>query len=121
VNRELLYTARRIVEATTLKVATPGWATTGNPTESEWRNPVTGYSVLTSVLLASRMATDTSWFIGDVTKAFRYMENWPLAVVTAPANSDDEFKRDIVQQFKASERGQYATVEPRAMCKSTVA
>jgi hypothetical protein len=121
VNRELLYTARRIVEATTLKVATPGWATTGNPSEAEWKNPVTGYSVLTSVLLASRMATDTSWFIGDVTKAFRYMENWPLAVVSAPANSDDDFKRDIVQQFKASERGQYATVEPRAMNKSTVA
>lgn len=121
VNRELLYTARRIVNATELSVATPGFATTGNPTETKTANPISGYSIVTSVLLASRMATDTSWFIGDVTKAFRYMENWPLAVVQAPANSDDEFKRDIVQQFKASERGQYATFEPRAMNKSTVA
>lgn len=121
VTRSLLYTARRIVEATTLKVATPGYATGGNPTETETGNPISGYTVVSSLLLSGRLATDTDWFIGDVTKLARYMENWPLSVVQAPANGEAEFERDVVAQFKSSERGAYATTEPRAMGKSTVA
>lgn len=121
VTRGLLYTAKRIIGATQLRTATPGYATSANPTETEWGNPITGYSVMTSLLLASRLATDTDWFLGDFTKFAKYMENWPLSVVTAAPNSDDEFNRDIVQKFKASERGQFATVEPRAVSKCTVA
>ena len=37
--------------------------------------------------------------------AFAYMENWPITVVQAPANSEAEFNQDIVARFKASERG----------------
>ena len=65
------------------------------------------------------MATDTSWFLGNPRKAFAYMENWPLTTVQAPTNSHDEFHRDIVAQYKASERGATATLEPRYMCKAT--
>jgi hypothetical protein len=47
------------------------------------------------------------------------MENWPLAVVQAPANSEVEFTHDIVLRWKASERGAAATLEPRYMARST--
>jgi hypothetical protein len=119
VARQLLYTARRIVNATEIRVNTPGFATSGNPTETVTANPVVGYQVVTSALLAARMAVDTNWFIGDLTRAFAYMENWPLTVVQAPSNSEVEFTHDIVMRWKASERGACATLEPRCMHKST--
>ncbi|HBH54424.1 MAG TPA: hypothetical protein DDY91_21270 [Planctomycetaceae bacterium] len=118
VPRGLLYTARRITGATEIRVQTPGFATAGNPTETAASNPVNGYQVVSSNLLTSRLANKTCWFIGDVTKAFAYMENWPLAVVQAPANSEVEFTHDIVLRWKASERGAAATLEPRYMAKN---
>ena len=119
VTRQRLQAARRVLTATTLRTATPGYATSGTPTETEWANPVNGYTIRWSRLLAARMATDTTWYIGDVAKAFKYMENWPLTVVTAPANSEAEFTQDIVQRYKVSDRGTFSTWEPRAMVKCT--
>ncbi len=119
VTRDLLYTARRIVNATEIRTATPGYATSANPSETAWANPISGYTVISSLLLKARMATDTSWFIGDLNKAVRYMENWPLTVVSAPSNSEAEFTQDVVVRFKASERGAAAVFEPRAMVKNT--
>jgi hypothetical protein len=46
------------------------------------------------------------------------MENWPLSVVQAPANSEVEFTQDVVLRWKASERGAAATLEPRYMQKN---
>ncbi len=119
VTRQNLFTARRIVNATEVIVQTPGFATSGNPTETKAANPVSNYTIATSNQLSARMATKTSWFLGDPAKAFRYMENWPITVVQAPANSEAEFTLDVVQRFKASERGAFATMEPRAMVKNT--
>lgn len=119
VTRQLLYTARRVINATEITVATPGYATSGNPTETKVGNPISNYTIVSSQQLAARMATDTSWFLGDLNKAFAYMENWPLTVVQAPANSEAEFTLDVVMRFKASERGAAATLEPRAMVKCT--
>ena len=119
VTRQLLYTARRIINATQLTVTSPGYATTGNPTETVTSNPIQGYTIVSTNQLAARMATDTSWFLGDPRKAFRYMENWPLTVVQAPANNEAEFTSDVVMRFKASERGAYATIDPRYMVKCT--
>ena len=119
VTRQLLYTARRVVNATEITVTTPGYATSGNPTDTKVANPVQNYAIVSSQLLAARMATDTSWFLGDLQRAFAYLENWPLTVVQAPANSEAEFNLDVVMRFKASERGAAATLEPRAMVKCT--
>lgn len=122
VTKQLEQTANRIVNATEIEVVTPGYATSGNPQVTKVGNPYKSkYQVVTSKLLAARLATDTDWFLGNITEAFRYMENFPLAVVQAPSNSNDEFHRDIVTQYKASERGQFATFDPRFMSKSTVA
>ena len=42
-----------------------------------------------------------------------------MTVIEAPPNNPDEFHRDVVAQFRASERGEFATREPRYMGKST--
>jgi hypothetical protein len=117
----LYMTALNIRNATEIVTVTPGYATSANPIETRGPNPVGGrFEVLSSQLLADRLATDTDWFYGDPTQAAVYMENWPLTTVQAPPNVSDEFNRDIVMQFKSSERGQYAVIEPRRLGKSTV-
>ncbi len=120
VTDSLAATALRIRNATEVTVVSPGYATSGNPIETKSPNPVAGtFEVLTSPMLANRLATDTDWFYGDPTRAIKWMQNWAMAVVQAPPNSHNEFHRDIVLEFKASERGEYAVVEPRALEKNT--
>jgi hypothetical protein len=120
ITKQLEQTAMRILNATEIRVATPGWATTGNPTETLLQNPYrTKYMPVTSRLLAARLATDTTWFLGDISKAFRYRVAEPMNVAQAGANSEDEFKRRIVQQFRVNERGAYYTVNPRYMVTCT--
>ena len=117
---ELIQTARRILSATEIRVATPGYATTGNPTQTNMPNPYSGkYQSVTSRLLAQRMATDTSWFLGDVSKYAKYMVAEPMTTVQAPSNNKDEFERRIVQQYRVNERGAFVVVQPRAIVKST--
>jgi hypothetical protein len=122
VTKQLEATAFRIINATEIEVTTPGYATSGNPTGTLVANPYRGrYTLRTSRLLAARLATDTHWFLGNIAKQCRYMENWPITVVQAPNNSEAEFQQDVVQRFKASERGAYVTVEPRVTTQCTVA
>ena len=114
--QQLEMTAKRIRNATEITVVTPGFATTGNPTETRVANPMQGaFEVVTSPLVAARLATDTSWFYGDPRKAFVFMECWPLSVEQAPTTSEDNFKRDIVSQYRADRRGAYFVREPRRM------
>jgi hypothetical protein len=119
VTRQLLYTARSVLHATQIRVG--DGASVSVQTISG--NPLAGsaYNIRSSALLAARMATDTTYYLGDLKKAFAYMQNWPLTTVMAPTNSTDEFERDIVMQWKASERGATVVVEPRVITKCTVA
>jgi hypothetical protein len=118
---QLRQTVNRILTASQLHVLTPGFATTGNPTQSTFNNPYNGLvRHLTSRRLASRMATDTTWYWGSPQVAFRYIVHFPFQTVQAPPNNQLEFERDIVFQYRADERGNYATIEPRAMIKATV-
>jgi len=120
VTKSLEQTASRILQATTVNVVTPGYATSANPQETTRNNPyLNKYSLLSTRLLASRLGTDTSWFLGNPSKAFRYMVNWPMQVKQAPTNNSDEFHRDIVSQWRSDERGAFSTWEPRLMNKST--
>jgi hypothetical protein len=117
VTRQNLAKARYIMSATEIRVG-DGASTT---TQTIASNPVGGtLTIHSSQLLAARMGTDTTWYVGDVRKAFAYMQNWPITTVQAPSNTTDEFERDIVMQWKASERGAMATIEPRVMTKCTV-
>ncbi len=126
---QLVATASRILHATQVDMRSGGYAATGNLTGTYSPSPILNipgysppsYNIRTSRLLAARMTTKTSWFLGDLRKAFAYMQNWPITVVQAPANNPKEFDQDIVAQFKASERGATATTDPRYMVKSLVA
>jgi hypothetical protein len=59
------------------------------------------------------------WFLGDFSRAFAYMENWPITVTQSPPSSEADFNQDIVVRFKASERGAAAVINPRYVVKST--
>lgn len=122
VTKSLEKTALRVLNATEIRVATPGYATTGNPTLTNVANPFAGkFEVISTQLIAPRLATDTDWFYGDVTKYAKYMQVEPMQVLQAPANNEKEFNNRIVSQFRVNERGAYVVVQPRAMMKNTVA
>lgn len=119
VTKQLEKTAMRIVNATEIHVVTPGYALSNNPTLHDQRNPyMNAFNIVSSRLLAQRLALDTSWFLGSISKSFVYVVNFPMQTLTAPANSDDEFKRDIVLQTRADERGAYGTKQPRGMVRN---
>lgn len=120
VTRQNLYTARRIVNASEITVTSPGYATSGNPTESQAENPISNYKIVSSQLLAAQLATDTDWFLGDISRQLKYMENFPLTVEQAPVGSGGMWERDIAMSWKASERGAAVVVEPRVTTKCTV-
>lgn len=116
VTNSRLHTARRIISATEIRHGPQGSTAAGAVTANS-PNVLDNYRILSSRLLKARLATDTDWFLGNVRRAVNYMENWPLTTVQAPANSEDDFKRDIVMQWRTSERGAAQVVEPRALSK----
>lgn len=116
VTKQLEQTARRILSATEIRT---GDITTGAGTQTIQGNPYSNkYRLLTTKLLASRLGTDTSWFLVNF-MAWKRMVNWAPEVTQAPSNSHDEFHRDIVMQWKYSRRDAFTTVEPRLAHKST--
>ena len=122
----LQQTALRILSATELRVTTPGYATSGNPTQTVRDNPYRNYlQLLTSRLLGSRMSTaselTTDWFVGDVAAYARYFWAEKLDVAQASPDHPDNFHRRIVQQYRVNERGEFCVVQPRALVKNTVA
>lgn len=120
VTKQLEQNARRIVGATELRIAAGGYATSGNLTQTTWNNPYAAkYEVVTSRLLAARMATDTSWFLSDLSKYAKYRVAEKMNVQQAPANNEAEFTRRIVQRFRVNERGAFYVVNPRQSIKST--
>jgi hypothetical protein len=117
VTRQNLAKAMYIVNATQIRMGDGASNTTAN-----YSAPIVqSKRIVSSSLLANRMATDTTWFLGNIRETVSYMQNWPLTVVSAPANSEAEFTHDIVQRYKASERGAAAVIEPRKTTKCTVA
>lgn len=90
-------------------------------------NPLGNYRVDESRLAYRRIvasgvpAADAKkwWFLGDFSRAFAYMENWPITVTQAPLGSEADFTNDIVLRFKASERGAAAVLNPRFVVKCT--
>lgn len=120
VTKQLEAVARYNLSATSIATHVGGYATSGNLNEVTYDNPWRAkYELVTSKLLASRMATDTSWFLADVSKLAKRMVAEPLTVVQAPTNNADEFNRRIVSQHRVNERSAFVVVQPRAAVKST--
>ena len=110
--------ANYIRNATQVVIHSGGYATSGNLTETVGPNPLRPFEVVSSALFATRVTNANYWFYGDPRRYAKYMENWPITVTQAPAGSHEEFHRDVVMQYKASERGAFAVVQPRMMIKS---
>ncbi len=120
VTKGLEKVALRNLNATEIRVATPGYATSGNPTQTNVANPYAGkFEVVSSRLLAARLATDTDWFFGDATRYAKYRVAEKMNVQQAPPNNDAEFRRRVVQQFRVNEHGAFYVRQPRAIVKST--
>jgi hypothetical protein len=116
------HAAQRIFNAAEIR-----YLPTSAPTMTIAENPLSAYQVVDSRLayrriMASGVAADDAkkwWFIGDFSRAFAYMENWPITVAQSPQNSEADFNSDILVRFKASERGAAAVINPRYVVKST--
>lgn len=112
----LKHTARRVLSATETR---SGDITTGTGMQTVSVNPLDNYNVVTSRLVKTVTSSDSTWFLGDFPGAFAYMEVSPITTVQAPSNSHDEFHRDVVFQYKTSEWGAPAVLEPRKVVKCT--
>lgn len=110
--------ARMILTATAVNRHIGGYATSGNLNESISANPVPSLTIVSSAQLAARAAADTDWWLGDLSQAFAYYENWGVESEESPRDSHDAWTRDIVFAVKASEKGCAATIEPRLMVES---
>ena len=115
----LLMTALRIVNATQIVYGATGSNTATTLAQSA--NPLQGrpMKVLSSPRVKLRTSSASTWFTGQAKRGFAYMENWPITVTQAPANSEAEFTSDIVARFKVSERGAAGVLDPRYWVKST--
>ncbi len=110
------HAANRIFNATEIR-----YTASGALTQTIAPNPISGYQVESSRLAYRRLiaagisanSAKKYWFVGDFSKAFAYMENWPITVVQAPQNDEADFTQDIVLRFKVSERGAAAVINPR--------
>lgn len=118
VTKQLEYTARYVIGATSLAINAGGYATSGSPTRMELANFLPKYKILTSRLLETRMATDTDWYLGNLKKAFRYKVVQPLTVDQAPDTHPDNFDRLIVAQWRVWEAGAPFVYDPRYVNES---
>ncbi len=74
-----------------------------------------------NLLIASGVSAANArnyWYIGEPKRAFRYRTLFPLQVISASPNNPAEFERDVVAQFRASERGVAYVRAPWLMAKS---
>lgn len=118
----LTMTASMIFESTGIeRETTSGGTTFRAQSNNPLKSPVVAgnFELISSQYVKDRTSSDSTWFVGDFPGAFQYRENWPVTVVQAADNSHDEFHRDIVTQYKASERGAPAVIEPRKVAKIT--
>jgi hypothetical protein len=114
VPKELSWTARRIFTATELRTGTNGGNTqTYSPNMLTQTATVTTpwfKKILTDAGVAANVAS-ARWYYGDFKRAFRYRTLFPFQFISA-SHDKDEFERDVVAQFRVSERGVPRVVAP---------
>lgn len=118
------HAAHRVFNAAELRYESPN-DSIGGATNTVAANPLGNYTVAESRLIYRRLVSSgvapadakKVWFVGDVRRAFAYMENWPITITQSPNNSEAEFNNDIMLRFKASERGAAAVMNPRYVVK----
>jgi len=112
-------TADRILNAVEYRHVSTHTTVSPNPLKRLGFAPEIVSNQYVGARMSAGSITNTTWYIGDFQGAFWYMENWPITVVEAPPNSEQEFTHDIVSRFKVSERGAIFAKEPRKVVKNT--
>lgn len=114
VPKELSWTAKRIFNATQLNNKTAsGNIETYSPNLLGNVNTVTT-PWFTKMLIDGGVAGNVAaarWYYGDFKRAFRYRTLFPFQFQAA-SHDKDEFERDVVAQFRVSERGVPRVVAP---------
>jgi hypothetical protein len=117
-----VHNVRRVINAVQVRQTASSIETlSANPVSGDAQDPIV--SALLNVLLQSELsysgakANDT-WFYGNFKEAFWYMQNWGLTVIQAPANNPEQFKKDVVGQWRADERGVAAVGNPRFVIRN---
>ncbi|MBA3761735.1 MAG: hypothetical protein H0X04_00130 [Chthoniobacterales bacterium] len=119
-------TARRLMGAREVQHQSTD-AVNGQTMQTYGPNPIgQNVKVITSPwirrLLVAGGASDANakkmWYLGAPKKAFRYTTLFPLQVRSMGRDSEDDFKRDVVVQYRADERGKVWTKSPWHMVKS---
>jgi hypothetical protein len=127
VGPSLAFSVPRVLAAN-ITTAVGGYPTSGNPAMSSFTNPVNtvvgavqpvGTNSMIYEGVNTTASAATTWYLGDLTRAFGYLEAWAPRVDSLGVGTQAEFDRDIVMQFKASEMGTYYTKEPRAIVRCT--
>lgn len=111
VSKYKLLTAMQIMQATMVRKATNAAVDqtySANPLNMLPLAPLT--SVWLDWLLVNEGGVSVAnakeyWTIGQPKKAFTYRTLFPFQMLTAPANATDEFERDVLVQYRGSERG----------------
>lgn len=116
-----LWTVNRILHATEVRTNAPTAAATPYPiTQTTGPNPLSRFGVISSprldYLLAlsgqTASAAKEFWWAGDFKSAFVYRQFFPFDVRSATPNDTDDFERDIVLKFRASEMGEAGVRAP---------
>ncbi len=116
-------TVNRILTATEIRKATNAAVDTtigSNPLAALPLKSVTS-PWIDNLLVASGVSAANArdyWYIGEPKRAFRYRTLFPMSVISASPNNPAEFERDVVAQFRASERGVAYVRAPWLMAKS---
>jgi hypothetical protein len=73
---------------------------------------------IVSKLSVASANADQYWLMGDFSKAFGYMENYPIRYAQERENGSVAFTHDIVARFKVSERGVATVMDPRYVVRN---
>lgn len=116
------------ITAGTITKSVGGFATSGDLSRTEIPNPspmvvgnlqAVGYNSRLFQNINTTASAATTWYLGDLGRAFGYLEAWPARMDSLGAGSEKDFEADIVMQFKGSRMGTYYTKEPRCVVKCT--
>jgi hypothetical protein len=129
-----LATANLILDSLTTQFRTGGAQSSANPlyVNSGAGNPVSNfgsYKVLTSPLLEQELVTGgyttaqatATWFLTDTTKAFAYMQAFPLTIQQAAPASYSMVDNGLVASYFGAEKGIPAVLSPWHTAKQTSA
>lgn len=111
---QLTVTAQRIMNATEVRTVTNTAITTIGG------NPISKMEIITSpwiVWLLVEAGVDPTvaknrWYAGDFKRAFKYRTLFPYEMRSAVPNGPADFERDVLAQFRCSERGTPRIVAP---------